>query len=102
MGYRANVITRHREYGNQTFSDWTEFDSDFIPALAEFGIDVNDSDSQDFYEVEKEELQRYVKSLPVNEDPSVAYPSYTNMELIEELQTAIDESKDTWVSWEWF
>lgn len=25
MGYRANVITRHREYGSQTFSNYQAF-----------------------------------------------------------------------------
>ena len=102
MGYRANVITKHPDYGSQTFSDWTEFDTNFIPALTDFGVDVEEDISQSFYDVEKDELQGYVKSLPVNEDPSAAYPTYTNVELIEVLQTAINESKDTWVSWEWF
>lgn len=102
MGYRANVITEHRSYGSTTFADWTEFDTDFVRALGDFDIDVNYSESQDFYEVEKEDLQKYVKSLPVNEEPSVAYPSYSNIELIEELQTSIDESPHDWVSWEWF
>lgn len=102
MGYRAHTITRHRDYGSTTFSDWTEFDTHFISTLRDAGVDVHDDESGSFYEVQKEELQKYVKSLPVNEEPSVAYPDYTNVELIEELQTAIDESKGDWVSWEWF
>lgn len=101
MGYRANVVTQHREYGSQTFCDWENFTNNFVPALEEFGIEVNADDAMDFYEVEKGELQKYVDSLPDNEEQSVS-TEHTNKELKDELQIAINESKESWVSWEWF
>lgn len=100
MGYRANVITQQRDYGGQTFCDWEMFTEFTVKALLEYGI--NDNDAQDFFEIERSELQRFVDTLPENDDKSDAYPDYTNKELKEELQDAINETKDEWVSWEWF
>ena len=31
MGYRANVVTRDREYGDQTFSNYQAFQRFFLP-----------------------------------------------------------------------
>ena len=101
MGYRANTITQEREYGSQTFANWEMFTNDFVPALGEAGFDINGNDAEDFFEIEKEHLQKFVDSLPENEETSI-YPDYTNKELKEELQTSINETKSTWVSWEWF
>ena len=98
MGYRANVITRDREYGSQTFCSYEEFVEDFIPNSS---LEIQSNDNQDFFEVDKAELQTYVDSIPDDEEES-DYPSYTNKELKEELQDAIKESKGSWVSWEWF
>jgi hypothetical protein len=101
MGYRANTVIQHRAYGGTTFSDWVEFTSNFIPSVRAVGVDVIASDYEDFFSVNKVELQAYVKSLPNNEVAS-AYPSYTNQELKDKLQIAIDESPGRYVSWEWF
>lgn len=101
MGYRANVITQHRDYGSQTFCSWEEFVHDFIPAMDELGFDISGNDAEDFFEIDKDELQKFVDSLPSDEELSIS-PEHTNKALKEELQDAINESKGGWVSWEWF
>ena len=100
MGYRANVITQHREYGDQSFSSWEMFTSDFIPATLDV-LDIEGNDNQDFFEVNKEQLQKYVDSLPENDEVS-AYPEYFNKDLKAILQIAINQAPGEWVSWEWF
>ena len=100
MGYRANVITQEREYGDQTFSNWEMFTSDFLPAVEEV-LDITGNDNEDFFEVNKEQLQKYVDSLPEDGEASV-YPDYKNVDLKAILQIAIDQAPGEWVSWEWF
>jgi len=100
MGYRANVITQERKYGDQTFSNWEMFTSDFLPAVEEV-LDITGNDNEDFFEVNKEQLQKYVNSLPEDEEASV-YPDYKNVDLKAILQIAIDQAPGEWVSWEWF
>jgi len=101
MGYRATVVTQQREYGSRTFCDWDMFTNKFLPAFEEAGFDMCGNEAQDFYEIEKEHLQKFVDTLVANEEVSI-YPDYTNKELKEELQTAINETRDNWISWEWF
>ena len=46
MGYRANVITRHREYGSQTFSNYQAFqkflrlESDKLDIIGEWELET--------------------------------------------------------------
>lgn len=101
MGYRAHVITVEREYGQQTFSSWEQFTNDFVPALGEAGFDITGDENETFFEIEKEHLQKFVDSLPENDEDSI-YPDYSNKTLKVYLQAAIDETKSSWVSWEWF
>jgi hypothetical protein len=101
MGYRATVITQERKYGSNTFCDWDMFTNKFLPAFAEAGFDMCGNDAQDFFEVERDHLNKFVDSLPDNDEVSI-YPDYTNKELKQELTTAINETPGDWVSWEWF
>ena len=100
MGYRASVITQEREYGDRTFSSWEQFTSDFLPAVEEV-LDITGNDDETFFEVEKDQLQRYVDSLPEDDEVS-DYPDYMNKDLKAVLQIAINASPGSWVSWEWF
>lgn len=101
MGYRANVVTQSRKYGSQTFCDWDNFTDKFIPAVAELGYDVNSDDNQEFFEIEKVKLQEFVDTLPENDEQSISN-EHTNSDLKADLQQAIDEVKEEWISWEWF
>lgn len=101
MGYRANVVTTHRTYGSQIFADWEVFIHDFIPAMRERGIEMTANDAEDFFEVDKEELQQYVNLTPSNDEES-PYTGTTNKELNQLLQTAINETTDNYVAFEWF
>lgn len=100
MGYRAAVITQHRKYGSDTFHNWEEFTSDFVPALREMGVHITGNDNEDYFEVDKEELQIFVARRPKDDEES-PHPGYTNKELAEVLQDAIDETPETFVAWEW-
>lgn len=100
MGYRAQVITQEREYGSTSFGNWESFVHDFMPAVVE-ELDISRNENEDFFEVGKEQLQRYVDKLPENETAS-DYPSYSNRVLKDVLQQAINEAPGDWVSWEWF
>lgn len=99
MGYRANVITRHREYGSQTFSNYQAFqkflrlESDKLDIIGEWELET--------YYVEAEQLEKYIASLPDNDEMS-NYEGMTNRELANALRGAIEESPDRDVTWEWF
>ena len=93
MGYRANVITRHREYGSQAFQKFLTLESDNLDIIREW-------DSETYY-VEAEQLEKYIASLPDNDEMS-NYEGMTNRELANALRKAIEESPDRDVTWEWF
>ncbi len=99
MGYRANVITRHREYGSQTFSNYQAFqkflrlESDKLDIIGDWELET--------YYVEAEQLEKYIASLPDNDEMS-NYEGMTNRELARALREAIEESPDRDVTWEWF
>lgn len=102
MGYRANTVTVHREYGSQPFSDWEAFVDKFIPALEEKGsMYVESSEDGTYFEVYTVLLRNYMEELPDNDKVS-DYPHYTNKELKQVLQEAIDETPGKWLAWEWF
>ena len=101
MGYRAHVVTRSREYGSATFYNWDMFTNKFIPALELAGFNIYGNDEETFFEIDKEHLQKFVDSIPYNEEVSI-YPEHNNKELKEALQDAINETRDSWISWEWF
>ena len=53
------------------------------------------------YYVEAEQLEKYIASLPDNDEMS-NYEGMTNRELANALRGAIEESPDRDVTWEWF
>ena len=99
MGYRANVVTRHREYGDQTFSNYQAFQK-FLTLESDNLDIIRESDSETYY-VEAEQLEKYIASLPDNDEMS-NYEGMTNRELANALRMAIEESPDRDVTWEWF
>lgn len=99
MGYRANVITRHREYGSQTFSNYQAFQK-FL-RLESDNLDIIGECESETYYVEAEQLEKYIASLPDNDEMS-NYEGMTNRELARALRGAIEESPDRDVTWEWF
>lgn len=99
MGYRANVITQHREYGAQSFSDWSAFEK-FVNRTSE-SLNIEFGDGQNIYSVDKDVLKEYINNLPEDSEPS-DYGPFTNKELKHALEVAILESPDEYVAWEWF
>lgn len=109
MGYRAHTVTQHREYGSSVFSDVMLF-IDLWDDLDEF-IELNvpeewasKSENEDYYEVSIDGLKQYIEHLDVlpKEDKNEFYTDYTNKEVIESLRKSIEETKEDFVSWEWF
>lgn len=68
MGYRATVITRHREYGSTTFGDWDDFYYNFIPRAEEAGLAIEGNENMDFFEVPREDLQKFTDTLPDDDE----------------------------------
>jgi len=98
MGYRANTITTHREYGSQSFSNWDAFDR-FV-ARTEDTLGIEFIDEQNMYQVEKENVKKYLENLPENGQSD--YGPFTNKELKRALEKSLEESPGDYVSWEWF
>ena len=109
MGYRANVITQHREYGDQSFGDWELFE-DLWGDFTDF-VEINvpeawtsRSENLDYFEASKDGIKEYIEHIRVMppEEKHSHYTDYTNKELIETLKRAIEQAPDYYVSWEWF
>lgn len=113
MGYRAQVVTQHREYGSSVFSDWQQFD-DYYYRLTELYPDAEifRQESQDFYEIEKgvvkKELDRLAKlgkdePFEFQDRWSGAYQD-KNGEIIVAWEAALRESPEDshYVTLEWY
>ena len=64
MGYRAQVVTQHREYGSSIFSDWQQFE-DYYYKLTELYPDseiFRENDSS-FYEIGKDVVEKEIERL---------------------------------------
>ena len=55
MGYRANVVTKHREYGDVSFSDYSEFQR-FLEREHNT-LDIQEEVDTGCYYIEIEELE---------------------------------------------
>ena len=99
MGYRANVVTKHREYGDVSFSDYSEFQR-FLKREHNT-LDIQEEVDTGCYYIEIEELEKYIATIPDNNEIS-NYEHMTNRELASVLHKAIKQSPDEYVTWEWF
>ena len=99
MGYRAHVVTQHREYGDHTFSDYDAFRRFVTAERDKLSIGWVDNSEECFVEIA--ELENYINTIPLNNEVS-KYEHMTNLELIQALRKAIEQSPDECVTWEWF
>ena len=77
MGYRAQVVTQHREYGSSVFYDFTQFE-DYVYKLYELYPDdyIYQSESQDFFEISKDVVEKEIKRLrELGEDEEFEFQS---------------------------
>ena len=111
MGYRASVITQHREYGSNIFSNWTYFTSylsslrDRYEGQDELTDNIYESEGEEYYELPKRmvelEIERLKKLPPdqLEEDlqEEVKY-------VIHGLELALKESlkDDDYIALEWY
>ena len=99
MGYRANVVKRHRQYGDITFSDYVAFQNFLATEKDKLPIEWVDNSEECFIEIR--ELEKYIATIPDNNEIS-SYEHMTNRELVAALCEAIGQSPDEYVTWEWF
>lgn len=113
MGYRAQVVTQHREYGSSIFSNWDQFDSYYVE-LHDLYPDGNlfGEENSDFYEIGKDivesEIER-LKKLGPAEDFEFQ-PSWgddykdSNQNIIDAWEAALKESPENseYVALEWY
>ena len=99
MGYRANIVTRHRQYGDITFSDYDAFRNFLATEKDKLPIEWVDNPEECFIEIK--ELEKYIATIPDNNEIS-SYEHMTNQELAHALRKAIKQSPDEYVAWEWF
>lgn len=112
MGYRAQVITQHREYGGSIFFDWDDFVDYFNRLREEYqdreDIDVNfySNDAEDFFEIPKDVLKEEVKKLEkLDLDGTDAYGSgMDNSCLLENIKVGLEQApaEDTYIAVEWY
>jgi hypothetical protein len=109
MGYRAHVVTQHRKYGSEIFSDITEFEGYRAFLQEEFETEMESeycSENEDYYEVPfaaiKKEIER-LKTLPAD-DIHEHYSHDTNEDIIRGWEEAMKEAPegDDYVTLEWF
>lgn len=109
MGYRAHIVTQHRKYGSEIFSDVTEFELYYAFLRNNFETEMEDAyvtEQEDYYEIPKDAVEAEIhrlKELPqdaINE----YYTHYTNKETIENWQYALSEApdEDGEITLEWF
>lgn len=99
MGYRANIVTQHRQYGDITFSDYDAFRNFLATEKDKLPIEWIDNSEECFIEIK--ELEKYIATIPDNNEIS-SYEHMTNQELAHALRKAIGQSPDEYVTWEWF
>lgn len=109
MGYRAHVVTQHRKYGSEIFSDVFEFEGYHAFMRENFEKEMEEdyvSEQEDYYEIPRVAIEAEIerlKALPMDET-NEHYSHYTNQETIEEWNYALNEApkEDDHVTLEWF
>ena len=111
MGYRAHVITQHREYGSSIFGDYDFFES-YMDDMRDIHGDENINVSEDgtFIEIGRTVIEEEIKRLKkLGEEEKFEIEStygddFTNDEIISSWQSALDEAPadDYYISLEWY
>lgn len=113
MGFRAQVVTREREYGSSVFSDWDQFDSYFSKLQGIYSErDLTANEARDYFEIERTVIDEEIERLyTLGADKTFEFPSswsndypLTNRDIIEGWKTALSEiPKDSsHVALEWY
>lgn len=107
MGYRAHIITQHREYGGEFGLNWQQL-SDYYDDLDERYGDKQDltlmrDEEESYYEIDniiaKYEIRRLTE---LGLEEKFEFSDDTNGDIIEYLQSALKETKETYIALELF
>lgn len=111
MGYRAQVVKTHREYGSSIFSDWQQFDDYYRVLVGEYPDELYADENTDFYEIPRESIEKEIKRLeklgrdePFEIQPTWTGPAQLNGEIIDAWGYALEESpkESEYVQLEWY
>lgn len=108
MGYRAHTITQHRDYGSAVFYEYDQFIS-YFNELQEEHDDLYMNEQEDFFEIDKEIVEKEIKRLSESPDEEFKHKSSygdtdSNLTIAKALRGALDESpKDcSYIAFEWY
>lgn len=113
MGYRAQVIKQHREYGSSIFSDYTQFE-EYLSRMRDLYPDeeIYESESQDFFEISKDAVEKEIKRLTeIGLEKDFEFQSYwsgdhkeNNGSIAELWKEALEQSPEDcyYVALEWY
>lgn len=114
MGYRAQVVTQHREYGSSIFSDFHQFEeyyNDLIDRYPEGQL--YSEENSDFYEIGKDIVKAEIERLNKDSTADFEFQSswyqegdvkQSNGEIVESWEAALRESPEEseYVALEWY
>lgn len=109
MGYRANTISQHPQYGSAFILGWNEF-MGYWYFLEERYNDQNDyhsfkNEAEDNFELDKTVIVHEIQRLREKPDEKFDFDeSFTNNQIADSLEISLYETPkdDEYVSWEWF
>lgn len=107
MGYRASIVTQHREYGSQAFYDFSVFERYWEFLRSEYpDEELFEAESEDFFEIPKEVVQTEVIRIEkLADDETFDYNTdITNKDMVDVLNRMLKESPadSDYISLEWF
>lgn len=109
MGYRANLVTQHREYGRNVFYNWQDFQDWLTFVRSEYEGDLADSiyesESEDYYEIPREIFEKEIERLgKLGESDKGTATGMDVQDSIENFEGALKEAVagDDFVALEWY
>jgi hypothetical protein len=105
VGYRAHIVTQHREYGSQAFYDYAIFERYWEFLRSEYpDEELFEDEHADYFEIPKEVVQaEVIRIQKLDSDKAFEYnPDITNKDMVDVLNRMLKESQGDFISLEWF
>lgn len=109
MGYRASIITQHREYGDDIFYDFTSFEEYFYKLQDLYPDElVHQSEGQDYFEIDRDTIGKEIERLTaLGPDELFEFQrdggDDTNEVVVRSWEAALDQTPETtgYIALEW-